>query len=176
MIRSLVRLFGAGLIGLLAALLLVGGVQAGGWSVVVLDGGSPLTGAEGAGGVVAGEPISFGFLVLQHGRTPIDGLTPRITAISDSGKTINAFARAEGRPGHYVAELTLPSAGVWNWQIEAFGPPADMAPITVLAAAPAAAPTSALAGAPVFISLAALVLAGALAAVIFARARRPAAA
>jgi hypothetical protein len=47
---------------------------AGGWAVITLD-ALPT-------GVVAGEPFNIGFTVLQHGKTPMDGLDPTITATS----------------------------------------------------------------------------------------------
>jgi hypothetical protein len=122
---------------LVLALLLVlipAGVHAGGWSVVTLD----KTPAE----VKAGTAFTIGFTVLQHGETPVDGLTPKITFTSATGDHKTFTARGDGARGHYVADLTLPTAGAWAWEIEAFGPPSVMSPLQVLAA-PAAAPAPA---------------------------------
>lgn len=134
---ELMRRWAAGLGGLLLALGLVGGASAGGWATVVLDRESAAVGLDG--GVVAGAPVTIGFTVLQHGVSPMDGLAPLITATNGaSGERASFRAVAEGGPGHYVATLTLPSAGVWAWQVDAFGPPAVMAPLSV--AAPPAPP------------------------------------
>lgn len=84
---------------------------AGGWAVITLD--------ELPDGVVAGEPFTVGFTVLQHGRTPMTGLDPVIFASSGDEK-ITVFPKASGKPGHYEVSLTLPSAGEWEWTIQAF--------------------------------------------------------
>jgi hypothetical protein len=118
---------------MLLAALLPGAANAGGWSVIVLD--------QQPGEVQAGVPFSVGFTVLQHGETPVDGLTPKISLISAStGATAQFTARAMGAPGHYVADLTLPSGGEWTWEIDAYGPPSPMSPIQVGAPAAAAQP------------------------------------
>jgi hypothetical protein len=158
------------------ALALVSGARAGGWSVVTLDSGSALDPASGQA-IRPDEPISFGFMVRQHGNTPMAGLTPMITATSrDTGEAVTAQARAEGAVGHYVATLTLPSAGTWAWKIDAFGPIAEMTPIVVAAPAPAPAPAPAAPAAwPVWAALVVAIAAGA-GLLIRSRARRPSAA
>lgn len=125
------RLILGGLAILMGLALMVAGssVYAGGWSVVTLDSDMPQ--------VEAGVPFSFGFVVRQHGKTPMGGLAPKVEAWSSSVKErIRTTAKPEGKTGHYVATLTLPAAGEWRWQIEAFGPIATMSPLVV--AAPAA--------------------------------------
>ena len=113
-------------------------VFAGGWAVVTLD--------ELPGSVAAGEPLEIGFMVRQHGRTPLDGLTPIITArVDGKGKPVTVFAEEDGEVGHYTATLVLPTEGQWTWEIEAFGMPQSMPALTVTAAAiapPAAEPAS----------------------------------
>lgn len=139
MSQSLVRALAGALAALLAALAVGGAAQAGGWSVVVLDEASALVGKDG--GLHAGAPFSIGFTVLQHGKHPVDGIAPRITLVPEGGGDGVVFTAApEGGPGHYVATLTLPSAGRWTWQIDAFGPPAVMAPLEV--APPVAQPVA----------------------------------
>jgi len=111
---------------LLFALVFAIPVLAGGWAVITLD--------ELPGQIVTGEPLEIGFMVRQHGRTPMSGLTPTITArLTGSNETIRASAQAEGKVGHYVAVLTLPQAGEWRWAIEAFTMNQPMPPLTVLA-------------------------------------------
>lgn len=157
------------LAGLLLALALSGRTYGGGWSVVTLDEESQLAGSGGQG-IVAGESFRIGFTVLQHGTRPLDGLSPRITAThAASGESATFTATAEGAAGHYSATITLPHAGEWRWQIDAYGPPAVLAPLTVIEAAPASGPAQIPAALPVVALLAALAAVGALLAL---RARR----
>jgi hypothetical protein len=67
---------------------------------------------------VAGQPTSFGFVVLQHGVTPAGWVTPTVIfRDSVSGTEVQADVAAEGADGHFVATVTLPSAGVWTWSV-----------------------------------------------------------
>jgi cytochrome c2 len=95
------------------ALLIITAVSAGGWAVITLD--------DLPGQVVVGESFTIGFMVRQHGRIPMSGLTPSISARnSDTGDFIVIEAVPEGETGHYSATLTLPKAGQWQWSISAF--------------------------------------------------------
>ena len=94
------------------SLMLVLPVFAGGWAVITLD--------ELPTGIVAGEPFTVGFTVLQHGRTPMTGLYPTITANLDKETEFVMDAAPEGKPGHYTATLTFPKEGEWRWSIQAF--------------------------------------------------------
>lgn len=87
-------------------------VFAGGWAVIVLD--------DLPTNVVAGEPLTIGFTVLQHGKTPMDGLEPTITANLFKEEVIVVQAEADGESGHYTASLTFPKEGEWRWSIQAF--------------------------------------------------------
>jgi len=87
-------------------------VFAGGWAVISLD--------ELPVGVVAGEPYTVGFTVLQHGRTPMTDLSPTVTARIAKGEILTFFAEPQGKPGHYMATLTFPTNGEWEWSIQAF--------------------------------------------------------
>lgn len=136
MTRSMRRL-GAALLGAVAALALATVALAGGWSVVVLDHASA---SLASGELPAGAPFTIGFTVLQHGKHPVDGLTPRITLTQQAGgETVTVLAEAARGPGRYQAAILLPAAGAWTWQIDAFGPPATLAPLRVVAPAPAPA-------------------------------------
>ena len=115
------------LIGIVGALLLIGGTSfAGGWAVITLD--------ELPSGLVAGEPIMIGFTVLQHGRTPMPGLDPTITATLSNDEKLTFFAEPEGEPGHYAATLTFPKDGNWEWSIQAFTMDLKMPALSVAAA------------------------------------------
>lgn len=98
----------------LVILLLLAGatpVLAGGWAAVRLD--AP------PDDVRAGVPWRFGFMVLQHDVTPNSDVTPIVRAIHrESGEEVTTTAVQEGPTGHFVAELTLPQAGEWRWEIE----------------------------------------------------------
>jgi hypothetical protein len=162
-------------------LALVAPALAGGWAVVTLD-ALPRE-------VRAGQSYQLGFMVRQHGKTPtnqdLDGkpLKPVLTARKQAAdasqgrgtlvfvsapaapaakdeETISVVARQEGAVGHYVADVTFPSDGVWEWQIELptyyvqnnsnnmEGNAAIFAPLTVLPAGAAKAPEPAAQAAP----------------------------
>jgi len=87
-------------------------VFAGGWAVITLD--------ELPTGVVAGEPLTNGFTVLQHGKTPMADLDPTITATLHKGDQLTVYAEPDGKPGHYAATLSFPKEGNWEWSIQAF--------------------------------------------------------
>ena len=105
---------------------------AGGWAVITLD--------ELPTGVVAGEPLTIGFTVLQHGKTPMGGLDPTITATSSKSESFVVHAKPEGETGHYAAILTFPTEGNWNWSVQAFSMEQAMPVLSV--AAPIAASVS----------------------------------
>ena len=75
-------------------------VFAGGWAVITLD--------EIPVDIVAGEPITIGFTVMQHGQTPMNDLAPTITANLDKDQEFTVTAEHDGKPGHYTAALTFP--------------------------------------------------------------------
>lgn len=99
-------------------------VFAGGWAVVTLD--------QLPTQIVAGEPITIGFMVRQHGRTPVNELAPRISASrANSLESFSVIASQRGVTGHYEATLTFPSAGNWDWKIDAFSFPQPMPSLAV---------------------------------------------
>ena len=119
-------------LALLLSVVLAIPVFAGGWAVITLD--------EIQTGVVAGEPLTIGFTVLQHGKTPMEGLDPTITATSSNSESFMVHAKPEGETGHYAATLTFPAEGNWTWSIRAFSMEQVMPELSV--AAPIAAPVS----------------------------------
>ena len=95
---------------------------AGGWAVTSLD---PLPTP------VPGEPVEVGFTVLQHGRTPVDAAAPGMEnaefgfiVTSPGGEVTEFAARPDGVPGHFVGEVTFPTAGTYSWAVRQgyFGP------------------------------------------------------
>lgn len=119
------------LVALLLSLLVIIPASAGGWAVITLD--------ELPSNVVAGEPLTIGFTVRQHGHTPMSGLYPTITAnlYKDAEFVVNA--EAEGEPGHYTATLNFPKEGEWSWSIQAFSMDQPMPVLNVAPAMEAAA-------------------------------------
>ena len=54
--------------------------------------------------------------VLQHGRTPLEGVTPRVRI--HSGDAAREFtATPTGEPGVYRAEVVFPRAGRWDYEV-----------------------------------------------------------
>lgn len=97
---------------------------AGGWAVVTLD--------RLPTNVIAGQPQTIGFMVRQHGMTPMKGLSPSITFRKTGGSdVVYATAASDETVGHYTAKVTLPSAGAWIWTIESFSFPAPMPTLMV---------------------------------------------
>src|SRR5262245_37359102 len=74
---------------------------AGGYAVTTLD-ALPES-------LVANQTYAVGFMMRQHGITPVRDGTPVILVWRDA-EALRFAARAEGAPGHYVADVTFPSA------------------------------------------------------------------
>jgi hypothetical protein len=119
-------------IALLLALIVAVPAFAGGWAVITLD--------ELPTDVVAGEPLTIGFTVLQHGKTPLTDLSPIIVANLHKDTEFKIIAEEEGKPGHYTATVTFPKEGEWSWSIQAFTMDQKMPMLTVDAPVAAAAP------------------------------------
>lgn len=115
-------------------------VFAGGWAVITLD--------ELPAGVVAGEPLTVGFTVLQHGKTPMTDLEPTITASLLKESQFVVRAEPEGKPGHYTATLTFPKEGDWSWSIQAFTMDQTMPTLNVAASSAVVVGQSPLKSAP----------------------------
>jgi len=112
-------------LALLLSLIFTFPVFAGGWAVITLD--------ELPTNIVAGEPLTIGFTVLQHGKTPMTDLEPTVTAGSSLDEKLVVNAKPVGKPGHYVATLTFPKEGEWKWSIQAFTMDQPMPVLTVAA-------------------------------------------
>ena len=118
-------------VALFLTLLLTLPALAGGWAVITLD--------EWPGEVDPTQPLKIGFMVRQHGVSPMKGLEPTITFRSpDTGERFTVQAKPEGDTGHYTAVFSFPSTGTWNWSIQAFSMDQPMPPLNVSATIPAA--------------------------------------
>lgn len=80
--------------------------SAGGWATVGLD---PLP-----TGVGPGETWTTEMTVLQHGRTPLVGLSPTLTITEESGESRQFVALETGKAGVYEARVVFPDAGQWS--------------------------------------------------------------
>jgi hypothetical protein len=93
---------------LLAVLALAPAAFAGGWATVGLD--------STPEGTAAGGKWDVNITVMQHGRTPLEGVTPTVTIRNgDATKTFTATATKQ--PGVYRASVTFPSEGKWTYVV-----------------------------------------------------------
>jgi hypothetical protein len=84
---------------------------AGGWATVGFD--------PPPEGLAPGEPWPVDLTILQHGRTPLDGLQPRVIVSSEDGGGDVAFpARPTGKAGVYRATVVFDSAGTWRYVVD----------------------------------------------------------
>lgn len=134
--------------------------QAGGWATFTLD--------QLPENPRVGERIDLSFVARAHGRTPFDlppGEVRFVFTNPATGERLTAPAAPSGlAPGHHKAEIVLPSAGAWEWELNpSWYPVVHYQPLTVLP--PASAPGAAASTAPAAIVIAlstaaALLLAG----------------
>ena len=83
---------------------------AGGWANAVMD-------APPAEPPTAGEPLTIGFTLLQHGETPVESGPTSLVLRARDGTQISAIARRDGPAGHWVATVTLPAPGTWTPEV-----------------------------------------------------------
>jgi hypothetical protein len=95
-------------LALLLALLVAPPALAGGWATVGLD--------STPAGVAAGDSWDVDITVLQHGRTPLSGITP-IVRIRSGGTTREFTATPTSAPGVYRAAVVFPTAGRWHYEV-----------------------------------------------------------
>lgn len=100
--------------------------SAGGWAVITLD--------TLPGQMISGQAYTLGFMVRQHGITPMANLTPTIHATNPAtGDILTVSAGPAGEVGHYQATLSFPTEGSWRWSIDAFTMQQPMPDLNVLA-------------------------------------------
>ena len=97
------------LLAVSAALLLAAPAAAGGFATVGL--GPP------DGGIGAGDTWNAEMTILQHGVTPLVGVSPVVT-ISKGGETHEFAAAPTGEAGVYLAKVKFPSEGSWTYQVD----------------------------------------------------------
>ena len=97
------------LLAITALLVLPAGALAGGWATVGLS--------STPDGLAAGAAWNVELEILQHGRTPLDDVSPSVTI--QAGDESRTFAATPtGRPGFYRAAVKFPHAGSWHYVID----------------------------------------------------------
>jgi hypothetical protein len=92
------------------ALVATGTAGAGGWASVGI---APLPDGTESGGTWRTE-----ITVLQHGRTPLEGLAPVVRITGDDGASHEFLAMPTEKPGVYDASVVFPASGDWRIAVE----------------------------------------------------------
>jgi hypothetical protein len=94
-----------------AALALPAGATAGGWATVGLD--------PPPDNLAPGDAWEVKLTVLQHGRTPLRGVQPRVIVSKEEGGEEATFVGSPTRePGVYRANVVFESAGEWKLVVD----------------------------------------------------------
>ena len=99
------------LLGLVAvaALALAGTASAGGWATAGVN--------QPPDDPTAGSTWDARITILQHGQTPLAGVSPTLTLIGEGGKRVTFPAKPTDETGVYVASVKFPSAGSWSYEV-----------------------------------------------------------
>jgi hypothetical protein len=92
-----------------AALALAGTASAGGWATA---GVSPPPDDP-----TAGSTWDARITILQHGQTPLVGVSPTITLVGNGGKRETFPTEVTKEPGVYLAKVKFPAAGSWSYEV-----------------------------------------------------------
>jgi hypothetical protein len=139
------------------ALLLPVTAAAGGWATVGLS--------STPDGLPAGKPWVVDLEVLQHGRTPLEGITPSIVVTDRAGAKQTIAARPTGQPGIYRARVVFPRPGEYEYVVDdGFSQQHSYPPVRVGTPAATSPPPPAPADESPWAAFAASLVAGALAA------------
>ena len=99
------------LLVLAVAAVAVPAASAGGWATVGLSSLPPA-------GLPANEDWPVDITVLQHGQTPLAGVTPVVRIRDDGGNVVNSFtATPTGKPGVYHATVRFPAEGSYSYEV-----------------------------------------------------------
>ena len=93
---------------LVIALALPAAAAAGGWATAGVSPPPP--------GIGPGDTWQAELTLLQHGVTPLEGVSPTITITGPETRTFE-FAPT-GEPGVYVTDVVFPSAGTWRYSVD----------------------------------------------------------
>jgi hypothetical protein len=99
------------LLVLTLAAVAVPAASAGGWATVGLSSLPPA-------GLGPEEKWPVDLTVLQHGQTPLAGVTPIVRVRDGGGKVVDTFtAMPTGRTGVYHADVTFPGEGTYSYEV-----------------------------------------------------------
>ena len=94
-----------------AAVTLTGAASAGGWATVGLSSLPPA-------GLSANQDWPVDITVLQHGQTPLAGVTPIVRIRDDGGTVVKSFtATPTGKTGVYHAVVRFPAEGSYSYEV-----------------------------------------------------------
>jgi YtkA-like len=94
-----------------AALAVPTAATAGGWATVGFE--------PPPDDLAAGQPWQVDVTVLQHGRTPLEGVRPRFILTPEGGGEAKYFpARRTDEPGVYRATVVFESPGTWRYVVD----------------------------------------------------------
>ena len=104
------------LLALVVAVVAVPAASAGGWATVGLSSLPP-------SGLEPNQNWPVDITVLQHGQTPLAGVTPIVRVRDDGGKVVQSFtAKPTGKVGVYRANVTFPEKGTFSYEVyDGFG-------------------------------------------------------
>jgi hypothetical protein len=99
-----------------AASVAVPAASAGGWATVGLSSLPP-------SGLEPNQAWPVEITVLQHGQTPLAGVTPIVRIRDDGGRLVKSFAaKPTGKVGVYHAVVTFPAEGTYSYEVyDGFG-------------------------------------------------------
>ena len=99
------------LLVLAVAAVAVPAASAGGWATVGLSSLPPP-------GLEPNQNWPVDITVLQHGQTPLAGVTPIVRIRDDGGKVVKSFtATPTGKTGVYHATVTFPAEGSYSYEV-----------------------------------------------------------
>ena len=84
--------------------------QAGGWATVGLS--------STPHGTAPGEPWNVELEILQHGRTPLEQLSPAVVVRDADGAQTRFDGTPTGEPGVYRAQVIFPDAGDYTYVVD----------------------------------------------------------
>jgi hypothetical protein len=99
------------LLVLAVAVVAVPAANAGGWATVGLSSLPP-------SGLDANQAWPVDITVLQHGETPLAGVTPVVRVRDDGGRVVGTFeATPTGETGVYHAVVRFPAEGTYSYEV-----------------------------------------------------------
>lgn len=98
-------------VAVIAVAVVIPGASAGGWATVGLSSLPP-------SGLEANQAWPVDITVLQHGQTPLAGVTPIVRIRDGGGKVVESFtAKPTGKTGVYHAVVTFPGEGTYSYEV-----------------------------------------------------------